>query len=95
MNHSFCCISALLAVVTAWYFQLAELIHYGTFVIFIAMTHIEEWIRHLEILNAYCSWICSDKRSVKTLTGVPLERRLRAPPRVRTQYFETACFVID
>jgi len=60
-------------MVTAWYFQLAELIRYGTFFIFIATTHVEEWIRHLEILNAYCSWICSDKRSVKTLIGVPLE----------------------
>jgi len=65
MNHKFCCMSALLAVVIAWYFQLAVLIRYGTFFIFIAMTHVEEWIRHLEILNAYCSRICSDKRSVR------------------------------
>jgi hypothetical protein len=94
VSHKFCCTSSSLAMVTAWYFQLAELIRYGTFFIFIATTHFDEWIRHLEILNAYCSWICSDKRSVKTLgfrwsdVSVPL-------PRARTQYFETACFVID
>jgi hypothetical protein len=92
VNHMFCCISPLLAIVTARYFQLAELIRYGTFFIFIAMTHVEECIRHLEILNAYCSWICSDKRSVKTLTGVPLERRLLNCPSRADKVFRNCMF---
>jgi len=79
-------------MVTAWYFHLAELIRYGTFFIFIAMPHVEEWIRHLEISNAYCSWFCSDKRSVRTFTGVPLERRLRVCPSRADSVFRNCTF---
>jgi hypothetical protein len=92
VNHNFCCISALLAMVTARYFHLAELVRYGTFLIFIAITHVEQWVRHIEILNAYCSWICYDKRSVKTLTGVPLERRLLVSPSRADAVFRNCMF---